>query len=269
MSKAAFVRGANGRGVGLAAVVSPHGNLNTTQYRNIGGKMYRWDPMRHEWLPYTPPPAPRMAPMNPLQQAWKALFHGLPVAKPGQFQFRQIAATRSNFSPPAGLDSSTASSQLLSSMQDLLTAYSGGAPSEHAYDSKAAAFQAMWDAESAVIAAGSSASLDVDGGYGPNTHDAVAAINGGSAPSVNTAPAPAGSTPTTTVVPSSSNASVSMPNWGPYAIGAAAVGGAAIVGAAVIKKHGGTIKGHARRAHAHLRAHASRMHAHARRLAHR
>jgi hypothetical protein len=111
--------------------------------------------------------------------------------------------------------------------------------------------------------------LDVDGGYGPNTHDAVAAVNGGNAPAVNTAPAPQGS-PSPAVVPgSSSSSSISMPNWGPYVIGAAAIGGVGLVGAALIKKHGGAIKGHASRAHAKLKAHASRIHAHAKRLTHR
>lgn len=177
----------------------------------------------------------------------------------------KIGATKPNFAVPSGLDATTAGPALLTALNDLLTSFSSsGTPSEHAYNAKAAAFQTAWNADPTVAAAGSTATLDVDGGYGPNTHDAVAAINGGSAPDVNTAPAPAGSTPaSTTVVPASASANASimagMPTWGLWLVGLAAVGGAYLVGKSAMDKHGGKVMGHARTTHRQLRHHARRL----------
>ena len=178
----------------------------------------------------------------------------------------RIGATKGNFAPPSGLDATTAGPALLTALNDLLTSFSsGGVPSEHAYNAKAAAFQQAWNQDPIVAAAGSTATLDVDGGYGPNTHDAVAAVNGGSAPDVNTAAAPAGSTPaSTTVVPggsASANASImaGMPTWGLWLVGLAAVGGAYLVGKSALEKHGRPAMAHATRTHRQLRHHARRL----------
>lgn len=178
----------------------------------------------------------------------------------------RVGATKPNFAVPSGLDSSSAAPATLNAANALMNAYASGVPSEHAYSAVAAAFQSAWNADPAVVAAGASATLDVDGGYGPNTHDAVAAINGGSAPDVNTAPAPPGSTPaSTTVVPGSSSSSsqasimAGMPTWGLWLVGLAAVGGAYLVGKSAIEKHGGKVMGHARTTHRQLRHHARRL----------
>jgi len=181
-----------------------------------------------------------------------------------QTQVRRIGATNPNFSPPSGLDASSAAPGTLIALNNLLTAYSSsGVPSEHAYDANAAAFQTAWNNDPTVAAAGGNALLQVDGGYGPNTHDAVAAINGGSAPDVNAAPAPSGSTPVTpapTPAPSS-NASImaGMPTWGLWLVGLAAVGGAYLVGKSAMEQHGGKMMAHATRTHHQLRHHARRL----------
>lgn len=82
----------------------------------------------------------------------------------------------------------------------LLTDFgANGVPSEHASDPLVIAFQNAWNADPLSQVNGSNGTLDVDGGYGPNVHDALASIAGGSAPPVNTGPAPAPSpTPTPT-----------------------------------------------------------------------
>jgi hypothetical protein len=179
---------------------------------------------------------------------------------------RKIGATKANFAVPSGLDATTAGPSLLDALNALLTSYtSSGVPSEHAYNAKAAAFQQAWNADPTVAAAGATAMLDVDGGYGPNTHDAVAAVNGGSAPDVNTTAAPAGSTPaSTTVVPGSSSSSsasimAGMPTWGLWLVGLAAVGGAYLVGKSAMEQHGGKMHAHAMRTHRQLRHHARRL----------
>lgn len=102
-----------------------------------------------------------------------------------------MGATHSNFTPPASLTSGTASTDLLKAVNALLLAYGkSGVPSEHTSDPYALAFQKQWNQEPDVIAVGGNAILDQDGAYGPNTQDAVAAVNDGMAPVPNTAAAP-------------------------------------------------------------------------------
>lgn len=60
-----------------------------------------------------------------------------------------------------------------------------GVPSEHVSDSFVVAFQQAWNADPLGQANGENGQLQVDGGYGPNSHDALASI-AGSAPAVNT-----------------------------------------------------------------------------------
>lgn len=178
---------------------------------------------------------------------------------------RRVGSTNPNFAPPSGLNANTMGAGLQAALNTLLTNYSSnGVPSEHAYDSTAAAFQQVWNNDPIVSAAGGNALLSVDGGYGPNTAAAVAAINGGSAPSVNTNPAPPGApppTPPSPAPPASNNASAlaGMSTWGLWLVGAAAVGGAYLVGKSAMDKHGGKIASHARRAHHALRHHARRL----------
>jgi hypothetical protein len=176
---------------------------------------------------------------------------------------RRIGQTNPLFSPPAGLDSSSMGSVLSTALNNLLSSFSSnGVPSEHAYSAVTAAFQTAWNGDPIVSAAAGNALLHTDGGYGPNTALAVATVNGGSAPTVNTAPAPPGAPPATPVpAPSSNNASAlaGMSTWGLWLVGAAAVGGAYLVGKSAMDKHGGKVAHHARRAHAALRHHARRL----------
>ena len=140
-------------------------------------------------------------------------------------------ATKANFAVPSGLDATTASTALLNAVNALLVGYSGaGVPSEHTASSLAGSVQAAWNADPKVIAAGSTALLDVDESYGPNTMLAVSTVNGGSAPAVNTGTTPV---PTTVVVNTSTTTAPS--NWTtPLLIGAGLVAAAGITTAAVM-----------------------------------
>jgi hypothetical protein len=280
MSKAVFVRGPGGRGVGIqfGAPVNPKGNVN---YRNINGRMYVWSASQRRWNPVpvsAPSAGTRMAPAaNPfqaIQSAFSNFFHLGGIQRQQVFQAysearlpqlpqAQVGQTNPNFAPPSGLDATTMGAGLTAALQTLLTTFAAnGVPSEHVNDPTTASFQQVWNNDPTVSAAGGNALLNVDGGYGPNTAAAVAAINGGSAPAVNTnpAPAPGGGGGNVVVNPPSNNQSVTMPDWGPYVIGAAAIGGAGLVGAALIKKHGGKVKTHAARVHKQLLHHAARIH---------
>jgi len=69
----------------------------------------------------------------------------------------------------------------------LLTAFeANGVPSEHISDPSTLAFQNAWNADPLSQVNGANGALSVDGGYGPNVHDALASIAGGTAPAVNT-----------------------------------------------------------------------------------
>jgi hypothetical protein len=178
---------------------------------------------------------------------------------------RRIGLTNPNFAVPSDMSSSSASTALVDAVNNLISAYGTGVPSMHAYSTSAAAVQQAWMQDPIVVSAGLSARVDVDGGYGNNTHDIVVAING-SAPDVNTAAAPAGA-PTVTTTPSTSTttttASTTILGMSPLAaalVGVAAAGGAYLVGKAVVKKHGHKVSGHARRLHSRLTHHVRRLH---------
>jgi hypothetical protein len=99
-----------------------------------------------------------------------------------------IGQTNPNFHP--GATSDNAGNALQDSALSLLNYLDvSGAPSEHASDQQVEDFQLVWNEDPANAAA--SAKLSVDGGYGPNTRDALNAIVGGIAPAVNTGGAPA------------------------------------------------------------------------------
>ena len=270
--------GANG-GIGVSAQIGAKVVPQNAHFRNINGKMYTWNATRSEWVVYTPPPASgpsRMAPVNALQ-ALINLFpnfgvHGLPVDQPrAQPGVGRLGVTNANFVIPSGFNQNAAGQPLLDAVNAFL-AYTtaNGVPPKTTTDAgqiaAVEAFQSAWNNDPTIAAAGGNALLDVDGSYGPNTMNALAVVNGGSAPGVNSSTAPSAVAPT---APSSTNTTTNtttttttstMPDWGPYVIGAAAVGGVALVGAAVINKHGGKIKGHASRIHAKLKHHAASMH---------
>ena len=271
---------ADRRAVGISAVVPrlpPPGAVAT---RSINGKLYVLK--AGQWVPASAGPAPAMAP-NPaaaFEALWHKVFGAAPMGHTAMLprQLGSFGATNPNFAVPSGFDQTTAVQATLDAANTLLTTYNGTAPSEHAYSSVAAAFQTAWNADPTIAAAGGNALLQVDGAYGPNTHDAIAAVNGGSAPDVNTAPASPTPSPTPspsspTPAPSSSNSIVNywntLPTWEQWAIGIAGVGGAAVVGNALWQKHGGKVKAAASRhvtaAHHQLRHHASRLHATVRR----
>jgi len=113
------------------------------------------------------------------------------VAAPGGKRYPGMGATNASFAPPASLTATTMGPALSNALNALLTGYSAaGVPSMHVDDPLCRAFQSAWNADPIAAAAGGNALLDVDGGYGENSATAVAAINGGSAPPVNTISVP-------------------------------------------------------------------------------
>lgn len=99
-----------------------------------------------------------------------------------------IGQTNPNFAP--GADASTGGQELQQAAVDLLDYLdTNGVPSEHITDQHVEDFQIVWNRDPANGAA--SAKLSVDGGYGPNVHDALNAMVGGIAPAVNTGGTPA------------------------------------------------------------------------------
>jgi hypothetical protein len=144
-----------------------------------------------------------------------------------------LGSTKATFYVPSGMSPTSASSALVDAVNALLTAYkASGVPSEHSASPEALAVQEAWDADAIVKAAGASAMLDKDSGYGPNTHDAVAAVNGGSAPDVNTGPA---SSTTSTTVTTTTTTTAAASDWTrPLIIGAAIVAAAGVTTAAVM-----------------------------------
>lgn len=162
-------------------------------------------------------------------------------------RMRGMGATHATFEPPAGLTDQTASTALLNAANDLMLAYmKTGVPSMHAADPYALAFQKEWNLEPAVMATGPSAKLDEDAGYGPNVRDAVAAINGGTAPEVNgaaptTKPATPAAPPAVAPVPGKAGAATSS-KAGVLLL----LGGAALVVWLLVRK---------KRAKSHARAH--------------
>jgi len=122
------------------------------------------------------------------------------VGRVGRGRRRSLGQTNPLFRVPAGFSDQTAGSALLTALNDMLLAWDQtGVPSEHVSDPFALAFQRAWNADPTIAAAGGNALLSVDGGYGDNVETAVMAINGGSAPTVNSGSAPA--TPTNPTTP--------------------------------------------------------------------
>lgn len=184
----------------------------------------------------------------------------------GASNFYTPTATQWAANPPASAatDAST-----------MLTYFaSNGVPYEGTVDGSVQTFQTDYNSEPAVSGLNDSkALLTVDGKYGPDTRTALASVIAaagltGTAPAPNlTAPggSPAPSPPSPAPGPSIvTNNFAGMPVWAAWAVGLAAVGGAAVVANAGWKKHGATVKGHARHMHARLQHHARRLtHRHA------
>lgn len=144
-----------------------------------------------------------------------------------------LGAVNPNFAVPSAMTPTAASQGLLDAVNALLVAYTAnGVPSEHKASAEALAVQTAWDADPIVVAAGSTAVLDKDSSYGPNTHDAVAAVNGGSAPDVNTGPAT--TTVPTTVVNNTTTTAAAADWTRPLLIGAAIVAVAGVGTAAIV-----------------------------------
>ena len=74
-----------------------------------------------------------------------------------------------------------------------------GVPSEHVLSQSTILFQTAWNADPLGQLNGGNSQLEEDGSYGPNAHDALASISGGTAPTPNTAPAPPNTTPPKTL----------------------------------------------------------------------
>jgi hypothetical protein len=109
-----------------------------------------------------------------------------------------LGATNPNFKVPsaAQVNANPPGAALADAAVALLTEFSAnGVPSEHAFSQAVDLFQTAWNADPLSEVNGSDSALDEDGGYGPNAHDALASISGGTAPPVNTSPAPPGTTP--------------------------------------------------------------------------
>jgi hypothetical protein len=151
-----------------------------------------------------------------------------------QARFVGLGSTKATFYVPTGMTPQSASTALVDAVNALLAAYAAsGVPSEHAASPEALAVQEAWDLDPVIKAAGTSALLDKDSGYGPNTHDAVASVNGGSAPDVNTGPA--STTTSTTVTSTTTSTTTAASDWTrPLLIGVAVVAAAGVTTAAVI-----------------------------------
>lgn len=99
-----------------------------------------------------------------------------------------IGQTNPSFQP--GADSSNAGQALQDAAIALLNYLdTNGVPSEHVRDANVLSFQTIWNADPAN--ASPRAKLSLDGGYGPNVHDALDALVGGIAPAENTGGGPA------------------------------------------------------------------------------
>lgn len=242
----------NGKAVGIQLGAAAKGG-HSVQLRRINGQLYYWNAQRREWMPYASGAA---HPTRAIR------LQGIPF----------LGATNPSFVAPSSSDvSNNPPQQALADAAVALLAYfsANGVPSEHTDNPSVRSFQTAWNADplSQINANGT---LDVDGGYGPNSHDALASISGGSAPAVNTAsagstavaPAAPSTSTSTSTVSSITNYLSSLPTWAKIALGVGAAGGAVVIGKAVAKKHGGRAMGHARRIHGRLKHHAARLHPH-------
>jgi hypothetical protein len=165
-----------------------------------------------------------------------------------------VGQTNSSFVPPTATERANLlpGDPLVNATQAMLTTFAAnGVPSEHADSPVVRAFQVAFNADPLSNLHGSNGKLSVDGGYGPNSHDAAAVIAGSAVPDVNTAPAPVATvTPTLPTAPSSSSTSTTTSSSSstssytkPLIIGALVLG-AGVVTAAVLthKKKGGKRK---------------------------
>jgi hypothetical protein len=144
----------------------------------------------------------------------------------------RIGATNTSFVAPslAQVQQNPPGDVLAGAAQAMLTYFSqNGVPSEHDAVGVVTQFQTAFNNDPLGQANGDAGQLDEDGGYGPNTHDALASI-AGSAPAVNTGPAPSPSplvTPTPGVTPAIVPAGgASTFPWGEVLLIAAVAGGA-------------------------------------------
>jgi hypothetical protein len=135
-----------------------------------------------------------------------------------------LGQTNPSFAPPSGLTASTMSDALAAALQAMLTDFTAnGVPSEHSVSESTLAFQKAWNKDFYVAAVKGNALLAEDGGYGPNTSLATATVNGGSAPTVNTAyPKTKPTTPTTTTT-------TTPPDYTVPIVAGAVLGGAVII----------------------------------------
>lgn len=140
-----------------------------------------------------------------------------------------MGQTNTNFAP--GANTTSAGSELSDAGMALLNYLdASGVPSEHVSDPNVVAFQTAWNADPANSAA--SAQLSVDGGYGPNVHDALAALVGSVAPAVNTGASPTPAAPATPASPlvTPTPATPTAPSSGGEGLGVLLLIGAALVG---------------------------------------
>ena len=120
-------------------------------------------------------------------------------------------------------------------------------------------FQSAWNADPLGQVNGNNSTLNVDGEYGPNTHDAYASIYGSAWPvNYGTSPAPAPSPAPSSTPSAAPSWWTSMSTTEKVAVGGAGLIAAALVGSALIKKHGKTVTHHTRRVLSHGRAHIRR-----------
>ena len=126
-------------------------------------------------------------------------LHGVPE-KPRRHD-RGLGVTNPSFiAPSADQVAANQPGANLAALTQALLAYfnSSGVPSEHVNDPNVMAWQEGWNADPISQVNGANSALSEDGGYGPNSALALASINGGNAPGINTTGAPV--VPTTPVV---------------------------------------------------------------------
>jgi hypothetical protein len=107
--------------------------------------------------------------------------------------YRGIGTTNPSFvAPTPGQIATNPPGDTLASAANSLLIYiqANGTPSEHEDNQTVLQFQTSWNNDPLSNANGENSQLSEDGGYGPNTHAALASI-AGTAPAVNTGPAPA------------------------------------------------------------------------------
>lgn len=183
----------------------------------------------------------------------------------------RIGQTNVNFQAPSSdqVANQPPGNVLAAAAQSLLNYFqSSGVPSEHTNNSQVMAFQTAWNGDPLSDINGSNSNLSQDGGYGPNTMAALASINGGSAPPVNTGPAgppgPVGPPGPAPIPGGGSTTNTTFffgwPLW-EQALAVAAAAGAAVLGTTALMKTGPgkKVAGHARRIHGRAVHHARRM----------